>query len=1264
MAIAKKISRGFVWSRLEGFPYANHSYGNEMAIVLGNRLLFEAKDHDDPSHLWLTDGTIDGTGPISAAAGEATPFNPYELIAFKGGALFAADDPQHGRELWFTDGNRNGAQLVADLAPVGGFAPAWITAAGERAFFTSRESSIGELWSTDGSATGTRRVRAFPTMVSGFPLPEDSPYLADLTALGSSVVFTLSRSGSRELWGSDGTDAGTRLLCELTPSFVYPHNYDFPLQLIYSDPKVTNTGNLTFFINHETSTSYELWTSDGTPTGTRSLKVFAKHISEFYPYVPEVESISERAVLNNRLFFVADDGENGNELWTSDGTPEGTVPFKPFKDIITESGQGYNPNPLYLSVVGQTLYFTANSLKSRSYPPPWGFPGFWDSTARGLWVSDGSAAGTSLVISEDERVGFNPRPLTHDGTYLYFTTQQSLVDSGQGQEVKIIIWRTNGTTSGTVPLARALVGQNINYDYFNGITGGVVTGEKLIYQIQYPNILAAVPLASPGPLVVDPDQIQASSGLVLLQDQAGLYWVSRDSGPATSISWGGAPLRTTTLPDWQLLAAGVEDGANSLLWRHRSSGAIVTWRLDDSWTATSGSAPAAPDSPEARHAEARFHVDLNGDRVIGNNWATLARIGSTSLLVSGTTQRLAVAGPSGTPVDLSWGSTPVLHEDPRLIGWTALAAASIRGINTILWQQTASGRLTTWSFDAAWNATGGGPLVLRGSAEADALEAAFGFDADRDGVIGSTFAFLSAAGPVRLLRHNVSGSLAIASDDLNTIPLWWGDVPLRYNDQRLPGWTPLAAATAQGVNRLLWRYGPTGDLATWTFDSTWNPSSGTSPVSPTSPDSYGYEYWFDLDVNGDGIIGLINSTVATVGSVSLLRSHDGNRVSVAVNGSNPIELSWGGIPLSAPDPRLPGWTALAAASLNTGNTVLWRHGPTGLLTTWNCDDAWNPITGGAFVSGDAADADDLETSFEIDINHDGSIGADLTAIARVDDVALLRQGDGGRLVVADRTATVPLSWGGSALLAKDPRLTKWTALAAANISGINTLLWRSTSGEITTWSCDAMWTPIAGHAIVEESSVDGLTLETSFACDANRDGFIGEPISPVEQLRARILQHDPSANARNPFSHIVSGGTAPDLLLAPAGDNILITGLDLISGYSLPDGSVDLLDCGIASTRCTVLISNATNTNNYEGSGDSSYTLIRNFDSANDDIVLTFGFGPPITSASRTLTLDGTTVSGLGLHLDSNSNGLYDAGDNLFALLEGVSTNPQRILRI
>ncbi len=81
--------------------------------------------------------------------------------------------------------------------------------------------------------------------------------------------------------------------------------------------------------------------------------------------------------VGNRLYFSADDGIHGDELWRSDGTATGTVMVKD----ITSGEDGSDPEGL--TAVGNTLYFHAFGARGQE-----------------LWKSDGTAAGTTIVEND------------------------------------------------------------------------------------------------------------------------------------------------------------------------------------------------------------------------------------------------------------------------------------------------------------------------------------------------------------------------------------------------------------------------------------------------------------------------------------------------------------------------------------------------------------------------------------------------------------------------------------------------------------------------------------------------------------------------------------------------------------------------------------------------------------------------------------------------------------------------------------------------
>ena len=93
-------------------------------------------------------------------------------------------------------------------------------------------------------------------------------------------------------------------------------------------------------------------------------------------------------VLNGTLFFIAEDGVHGRELWKSDGTAAGTVMVK---DIITNDLWRSNLSSLSigasLTALHTMLFFNVDD-------------DFAHRDKFGFWRSDGTEEGTVQLLSE------------------------------------------------------------------------------------------------------------------------------------------------------------------------------------------------------------------------------------------------------------------------------------------------------------------------------------------------------------------------------------------------------------------------------------------------------------------------------------------------------------------------------------------------------------------------------------------------------------------------------------------------------------------------------------------------------------------------------------------------------------------------------------------------------------------------------------------------------------------------------------------------
>ena len=98
---------------------------------------------------------------------------------------------------------------------------------------------------------------------------------------------------------------------------------------------LTTVGNALYFRADDGTNGEELWKSDGTASGTVMVKDINSGSSGSYP--------SGLTAVGNTLYFTADDGTNGEELWKSDGTASGTVMVKDIYSGIGDSGPTSQP---------------------------------------------------------------------------------------------------------------------------------------------------------------------------------------------------------------------------------------------------------------------------------------------------------------------------------------------------------------------------------------------------------------------------------------------------------------------------------------------------------------------------------------------------------------------------------------------------------------------------------------------------------------------------------------------------------------------------------------------------------------------------------------------------------------------------------------------------------------------------------------------------------------------------------------------------------
>jgi ELWxxDGT repeat protein len=349
-----------------------------LAEMNGKALYFAMPD-GNRTILYSSDGTSAGTNQVKNVGHS---INNTEQNFFRFNNLFfwaGCDSANYGSDVQVlrTDGTASGTFALKTFNPVSSSAfsaGARFIANSNTVFFIAQDTSSSYLCRTDGSVNGTYKLYKFQPVSS---LPDVYSIVND------KLLFNIDD----DLYTSDGTVSGTQLYYKSVSEFSPAEG-------------VVMGGSLYFGYSHD------LWKADGIAPPTK--------VKDGYE--------NGGLIIGNKLYYVANDGTTGQELWVTNGTASGTTVVK---DIVPGTS---GSSATILGKAGNKVIFTANTVAQGTE----------------VWVSDGTAGGTFLLkdICVGSGSSYIKDPATDEGKGVVYFIAENCPQSEQ-------LYRTDGTVAGT-----------------------------------------------------------------------------------------------------------------------------------------------------------------------------------------------------------------------------------------------------------------------------------------------------------------------------------------------------------------------------------------------------------------------------------------------------------------------------------------------------------------------------------------------------------------------------------------------------------------------------------------------------------------------------------------------------------------------------------------------------------------------------------------------------------------------------------------------
>ncbi|HJZ20002.1 MAG TPA: hypothetical protein VJ226_03540, partial [Bradyrhizobium sp.] len=368
-------------SELTGINGAAASLDPSNMLVFNGEVLFDGTDASGTASLWVTNGTVPGTRELTGISGASqggvfTSTNGPDLTLFNGEVFFDGIDAENTFGLWVTNGTAAGTSEISGISGTSssfGLEPSDLTVFDNELLFDGLDTSLANsgLWVTNGTAAGTSELTGIVgandqvTPANGDITGGLAP--TDITVFNGEALFNgVDASGTASLWVTNGTAVGTSEISGIGGAS--------SLGLTPTDMTVLNGKVL--FNGLDAADNYGLWVTNGTAAGTSELTgISGAYAGGLDP--------TDFAVFGSEVLFTGVDANGNHAQWVTNGTAAGTRELTGISGSDTAGGglfSNIDPN-----AQAQIAAFNGEVL----------FQGDDAAGKDGLWVSNGTAAGTS-----------------------------------------------------------------------------------------------------------------------------------------------------------------------------------------------------------------------------------------------------------------------------------------------------------------------------------------------------------------------------------------------------------------------------------------------------------------------------------------------------------------------------------------------------------------------------------------------------------------------------------------------------------------------------------------------------------------------------------------------------------------------------------------------------------------------------------------------------------------------------------------------------